>query len=62
MEELRPCHAKTVLYFRSLNLGRFSAKDFEVQENGAVYLRERPQNLFTELAGEKAIGNSSPVP
>ena len=52
MEELRPCFADRFV-LSSVNLGRFSAKDFEVQENGAVYLSENARKTFLQGWQEK---------
>ena len=52
MEELRPCFADRFV-LSAVNLGRFSAKDFEVQENGAVYLSENARKTFLQGWQEK---------
>lgn len=52
MEELRPCFADRFV-LSAINLGRFSAKDFEVQENGAVYLSENARKTFLQGWQEK---------
>lgn len=52
MEELRPCFADRFV-LSAVNLGRFSAKDFEVQENDAVYLSENARKTFLQGWQEK---------
>ena len=52
MEELRPCFADRFV-LSAINLGRFSAKDFEAQENGAVYLSENARKTFLQSWQEK---------
>lgn len=52
MEELRPCFADRFV-LSAVNLGRFSVKDFDVQENGAVYLSENARKTFLQGWQEK---------
>ncbi len=52
MEELRPCFADRFV-LSAVKLGRFSAKDFEVQENDAVYLSENARKTFLQGWQEK---------
>lgn len=52
MEELRPCLADRFV-LSAINLGKFSDKDFDRQENGAVYLSDSGRKAFLQSWQEK---------